>query len=235
MSLVEVTIILAVLAILTAVAAPAIGSYMNDASAAKGKKDVEAIGAALSRMLSDTGETFVLRDGNGATAADAPSRAAANRVDLLVSAGAVPAVGVTRLSGSPDWGAAVVAASGVQRLEYFLVENTPSGTSANAYRTAANMNVLGNFDPDSGATFNSEFGWRGAYLPGQIGPDPWGRRYAVNVEFLARALGAGPSGNVNDVFVVSAGPNGMTDTRFDIDGVTAGGDDIIFVVSGSTR
>lgn len=235
MSLVEVTIILAVLAVLTAVAAPSLGSYMNDAAAAKAKTDVETIGSALSRMLTDTGEPWVLQDGNGATAADAPTRDAANRVDLLVSAGNVPALGVSRSSGTPDWNAAVVDASGVQRLEYFLVQNTPGGLAANGYRTAVNMTTSANFDPDSGGTFNSEFGWRGAYLPGPLGPDPWGNRYAVNVEFLAKALGAGPSGNVNDVFVVSAGLNGSVETRFDTDGITAGGDDIIFVVSGGTR
>jgi hypothetical protein len=97
------------------------------------------------------------------------------------------------------------------------------------------MSVLANFDPDSGSQFNADFGWRGAYLPGPIGADPWGNRYAVNVEFLAKALGAGPSGNVNDVFVVSAGQDGTIDTRFDTDGVTTGGDDLIYVISGGTR
>lgn len=225
MSLVEVTIILAVLAVLTAVAAPAIGSYMNDAAASKAKADVEAIGSALSRMLVDTGEPWVLADGNGAAATDAPTREAANRVDLLVSAGNVPALGVARLSGTIDWDD-TIDDDLVQRLEYFVVENRPSGLVANAYRTPAN--VPGGFQ-------GSDFGWRGAYLPGPIGPDPWGTRYAVNVEFLAKTLGAGPSGNVNDVFVVSAGVNQSVETRFDLDGVTAGGDDLILVLSGGTR
>ncbi|MEX2270379.1 MAG: hypothetical protein WD690_02840 [Vicinamibacterales bacterium] len=225
MSLVEVTIILAVFAVLTAVAAPSIGGYMNDAAAAKAKADVEAIGSALSRMLVDTGEPWVLRNGNGGGPTVAPTRDAANRVDLLASNGATPAVAVTRLSGTTDWDDPV-GIDEVQRLEYFLVENTPSGSSANGYRTAEN--VPGGFQ-------SSDFGWRGAYLPGPIGPDPWGNRYAVNVEFLAKALGAGPSGNVNDVFVVSAGANRRLETRFDTDGVTAGGDDLIFVVSGGTR
>lgn len=224
-SLVEVTIILAVLAVLTAVAAPSIGGYMNDAAASKAKADVEAIGSALSRMLVDTGEPWVLKNGNGGGPTVAPTRDTANRVDLLVSEGAIPAVTVTRAIGTTDWDDPVGAAV-VQRLEYFLVENTPSGLVANAYRTPDN--VPGGFQ-------SSDFGWRGAYLPGSIGQDPWGNRYAVNVEFLAKTLGAGPSGNVKDVFVLSAGANRATDTRFDTDGVTAGGDDIIFVVSGGTR
>jgi type II secretory pathway pseudopilin PulG len=238
MSLVEVTIILAVLALLTAVAAPAIGGYMQDSAASKAKADVEAIGSALARMLADTSEPWILRDGNGATATDPPSRAAANRVNMLVSPGNTPVRGVARAvnaaDSTVDW-ADPVNDGGVQRLAYFLVSNTPSGLSANSYRSPANMTVLGNYDPDSGSGGNSEFGWRGAYLPGPLGPDPWAYRYAVNVEFLAKALGAGPSGNVNDVFVISAGPNATVETRFDIDGVAAGGDDIIFVLSGGTR
>ena len=134
-------------------------------------------------------------------------------------------LGVSRSIGTPDWTAPLDDGS-VQELDYFLVENTPSGLTANAYRTAAD--VPGGFQ-------NSDFGWRGAYLPGPIGQDPWGSRYAVNVEFLAKALGAGPSGNVNDVFVLSAGANRSIDTRFNTDGVTALADDIIFVVAGGTR
>jgi hypothetical protein len=94
--------------------------------------------------------------------------------------------------------------------------------------------VLAQFDPDSGAQYNSEFFWRGAYLPGPLGPDPWGFRYAVNVEYLGRAPGAGPAGNVNDVLVLSAGNNGLIETRYDTDGA-ASGNDVIYVLGGGTR
>jgi type II secretory pathway pseudopilin PulG len=233
LSLIEASIILSVFAILTAMLAPAIGAYVNDAQHAAARRDVDVIGSALSRMLADVGEAWILRDGNGAAATNPPSHAAANRVDLLVTAGAIPAVSVARSTAGADWDD-VVNNGAVQRLEYFLVENRPSNVAANAYRTPASMSVLTEFDPDSGALFNAEHGWRGAYLPGPIGPDPWGSRYAVNVEFLARAPGAGPSGNVNDVFVVSAGSDRIIDTRFDIDGAT-GGSDLLYVVSGATR
>ena len=238
-SLVETTLILMVLAVLTAVLAPAIGGSMQDATRSAAKADVEVIGTALGRMLNDVGESWVLRDGNGATATSPPLRDAATRVNLLVSGGAgpadiVPTVGVGRSIGSPDWDAPVDNGS-VQLLDYYLVTNTPSNVVANAFRSAANMSVLTNFDPDSGAQFHSEFAWRGSYLPGPIDVDPWGARYAVNVEFLAKALGAGPSGHVNDVFVITAGPDGEIQTRFDTDGTTAGGDDVIFIVAGGAR
>jgi hypothetical protein len=234
MSLVEASIILVVIVALSAVLAPAIGSFVNDAQHAAAEKDVEAIGAAVTRMLSDVGESWVLRDGNGAAATNPPSHAAANRVDLLVSSGAIPTVGVARLTAGADWDDAIDDAA-VQQLSSYLVQNTPSNNAANAYRTAAQMSVLTEFDADSGAQFNSEYAWRGAYLPGPISGDPWGNRYAVNVEFLAHALGAGPTGNVNDVFVISAGPDGVVDTRVDTDGATAGGNDVVYPLSGGTR
>jgi type II secretory pathway pseudopilin PulG len=233
-SLVEASIVLSVFAILTAMLAPAIGGYINDAQHAAAKKDIEVIGTAVTRMLGDVGEAWVLRDGNGGAMTAPPSHAAGNRVDLLVGSGAVPTVSVARATAGADWDDAVDDAA-VQRLEYFLVQNTPSNLAANAYRTASSMSVATEFDPDSGALYHAEHAWRGAYLPGPIGPDPWGSRYAVNVEFLARALGAGPSGNVNDVFVVSAGPDRVVDTRFDVDGVTTGTSDVIYVLSGGTR
>lgn len=234
MSIVETTIILTVLSALTAILAPSIGGYINEARQTAAKKDVEVIGSALTRMLADVGEAWILRDGNGAAATNPPSHAAANRVDLLVGAGNAPAVGVVRSGAGTDWNAAIDNAA-VQRLDYYLVQNTPSNSAANAYRTAASMSVLGEFDPDSGSQFNAEHAWRGAYLPGAINADPWGNRYSVNVEFLARAPGAGPSGNVNDVVVLSAGSDSTIDTRFDTDGATAGGNDLVFVFSGGSR
>lgn len=233
-SLVEASIVLSVFAILTAMLAPAIGGYVSDAQHAAAKKDIEVIGTAVTRMLSDVGEAWVLRDGNGGAATTPPSHAAGNRVDLLVGSGTVPTVAVARATAGADWDD-VVDNAAVQRLEYYLVQNTPSNLAANAYRTASSMSVATEFDPDSGALYNAEHAWRGAYLPGPIGPDPWGTRYAVNVEFLARALGAGPSGNVNDVFVLSAGPDRVVDTRFDVDGATPGSSDLLFVLSGGTR
>jgi type II secretory pathway pseudopilin PulG len=232
-SLVEATIILAVVAILTAALVPSISAYVSDAQHAAARRDVEAIGSALSRMLSDVGEAWILRDGNGAAVTNPPSHGAANRVDLLVTSGMTPSVTTARVTAGADWDDPVDDAA-VQRLDYFLVDNQPSNLAANGYRTASSMSVAGEFDPDSGSLYNSEHAWRGAYMAGPIAADPWGTRYGVNVEFLSRTLGAGPAGNVNDVIVVSAGPDGAIDTRFDTDGAT-GGSDVLYVVSGGTR
>src|SRR5689334_9700995 len=55
MSLVEATIILMVLSILTAVIAPSVGDYIEDARHTKAKEDVEAIGGGILRTVRDSG------------------------------------------------------------------------------------------------------------------------------------------------------------------------------------
>jgi hypothetical protein len=189
-------------------------------------------------MLVDIGESWFLRDGNGAGVTDVPSHdnvTVVNRVDLMVSDGSVPQVftSVARGSGT-DWNTAQVDNSPVQKLEYYLATNKPSNAAGNAYRSATNMSVATNFDPVSSQTFNSDYAWRGPYISGPIGPDPWGNRYAVNVEFMAKAIGAGPSGNVNDAIVLSAGNNGMVETAINVDGSNST-NDVVYVLSGATR
>jgi Tfp pilus assembly protein PilE len=232
MSLIEATIILAVASMLAAVLAPSVRNYTLSAQQAAAKADVEAIASAITRMLADVGETSIMQDGNGAAVTDPPSHAAANGVDLLVSDGNIPTVQTAETGpGTTDWNSAVNDAA-IQTLEHYLVVNTPSNLPANRYRAAADMSV--GFDPATGGTFNSEFAWRGAYLPGPLGPDPWGYRYAVNVEYLERPLGAGPAGNVNDVVVLSSGNNGIVETRYNTDGFTSV-NDVVALVSGGTR
>jgi Tfp pilus assembly protein PilE len=241
LSLIEATIILMVLSVLTAVTAPAIRGYMLDAQRTEAKSEVEAIASALSRMLVDVGESFFLRNAAKTATTDVlahgtPSHdtvTTPNQVEMLVSDGRTPTVAAAFVRGSgTDWHSAANDAA-IQDIDYYLVLNTPSNLAANAYRTATTMNGTLGFDPDDGQTYNSEFAWRGAYLPGPIAADPWGNRYAANVEFLARAIG-GVAGQVNDVFVISAGSNGVIETAFAVDGVTTG-NDILAVVSGGTR
>jgi len=66
-------------------------------------------------------------------------------------------------------------------------------------------------------------GWRGAYLEQAIGSDPWGQRYAVNMK-ATKTGGA-------DVVVVSAGPDGVLESLFEVDGLPTRGDDVVSLVS----
>jgi hypothetical protein len=67
------------------------------------------------------------------------------------------------------------------------------------------------------------FGWRGPYLQSVVRPDPWGMRYGVNA-------GARQDAG-SDVIVLSAGPDGIVSVPFEMDGLPAGHDDMLAVVS----
>ena len=60
----------------------------------------------------------------------------------------------------------------------------------------------------------------GAVAP--VDSDPWGNRFAVNVQYL------GPS--LNDVVVLSAGINEIIETDFTGNPLVVGGDDVLVVV-----
>ena len=75
LSLVEVTIILLVLMLLTGVLAPSIIDFVRDAQWVKVKEDCEAIGVSVARMMRDVPPCFRLVGTEPCTVA--------NRVDLL--------------------------------------------------------------------------------------------------------------------------------------------------------
>ena len=61
--------------------------------------------------------------------------------------------------------------------------------------------------------------WRGPYA-GDIGPDPWGRAYLINLHGYWK--------DSENVLVLCAGPNGSVDTP--PSGTQAGGDDIVLLI-----
>jgi type II secretory pathway pseudopilin PulG len=100
MSLVEVTIILMVLAILTAMVAPAMGDYLEDARHTKAKEDVEAIGTGILRLTRDSGFPCLTLDTTPATLTTACTLA--NRVETLLSGGTAPTVNTNTASSVTD-------------------------------------------------------------------------------------------------------------------------------------
>jgi hypothetical protein len=124
-------------------------------------------------------------------------------VEILVSDGDIPRE--VSATGSVEWQRPVDNASGlVDFLERHLVTNNPRGNVANDYPTTGGSP------------------WRGAYLTAPVDPDPWGNRYAVNVEFL--------TGGSDDVVVLSAGPDEQIDSDYQDNGLTAVDDDLIVLV-----
>lgn len=203
MSLIEATIVLMMLSILTAAAAPGVSRTLAQARLSRATSDVAAIKTAIGNVLIDH-TLFVPFTSTGDSGGDT--------IEMLVSDGDIPVLSSTISGlGSPhtNWGA-VVACCGsepdVAFLEAHLVLNSGLG-GVGSYSTAAT-------------------GWRGAYINAPVDPDPWGNRYAVNTEYLRGAS------TDNDVIVLSAGPNEQVDTQYSwtTGGARPGDDDIITVV-----
>jgi len=237
LSLIEVTIMLLVLMLLTGVLAPSVMDYVKDAQWVKVKEDCEAIGLSVVRLTRDIGPCVKF---NGTTPCTKD-----NRVDILYSDG--PGVEGADLAGDAvtDFFSSDVAFGHMNwwkdeyhgdSMEHQFVDNG----SGPAYLTPADLHTFSSVGPQ----FN--LGWRGAYLSAPIGPDPWGRRYLVNTTFLAVAMDATPGtgegqrsgGWSHDTFCISAGPNGLYETAYGGNashGVTRQGDDFIYIISGDTR
>lgn len=251
MSLVEATIILAVVSLLSAVMAPAINAYMDQARQARAREDVKTIADAIQQFITDNGEHQFLVNGSNGTDSQPPTHPDSNRINLLVSDGDIPAL-ATAVSGDTLWTLLVdVTTNRVDTLSNHLGENTPNEATGNRYRHPSDINVTtpgGNnidFARSESSSFNAPYAWRGAYLGSPARPDPWGNRYAVNVLFLDPSPSAtvtGVSGVAAfadyarmDVFVVSAGADEEIDTKIAQDGAVPGDDDFIFIVSSHAK
>jgi type II secretory pathway pseudopilin PulG len=246
MSLVEATVILMVLATLTAVIAPVATGYMEDARQAAAKEETEAIGSAVLRVLSDTGSRCLRLLGT-------TDCTVTNRVDLLVSSGSNPRA--IDLASSPD-----ITLTDPESATDATVNWLPDGSAPTQQDLLEDQLIENdNATPYSAVSFTGgggprmKVGWRGPYLNGPFTADPWGGRYQVNTMFLAVAtnaidtsLGANQfqegiyqAGWNRDVLVLSAGQNGMVQTSFGgasaTAGVSAGGDDVVYVLRGSSR
>ena len=219
MSLVEATIILMVLAILTAVIAPSAGDFLSDARNVKGKEDVEAIAMGLARLQRDFGKKTLAAPDALPVNIEVMVSGTATSAGLVTNAelGAQPAAKALG-SGITDWPIATTAKTTVS-LDAALVTNSAGG---------ANLQFTNSALFTSGGGPRTGLGWRGPYLTGPIGLDPWGARYMANVEYM------GGSDHTNKAIVLSAGTNGVIETAYTGSG-SAGVDDIIYVISGSTR
>lgn len=249
MSLVEATLILVVISVLTAIMAPTVGGYIDAARAARAREDTRIIANAINDFISDTAEKQFLIDASDGLDEEPPIRPDSNRVNLLVSDGDIP-TRATAVIAETYWTLPLNGTT-VDTLSNHLIENTPEELAANRYRNPSDITLFSaggsniDFARTESSGFNAPHAWRGGYLKGPVGPDPWGNRYAVTVAFLDPAptgvLG-GITGGFSvldyprlDVFVLSAGRDEEIDTRSAQDGAVPGDDDFIFVVSSHAK
>jgi hypothetical protein len=232
LSLVEVTIMLLVLMLLTGVLAPSIWDFVIDAKWVKVKEDCEAIGISVARLTRDIGPCLKF-DGTLPCTKQ-------NRVDLLYSDG--PDVTPADVDGwSFDSPGDILTSLNWHRDDSRGDAMERQFTTNDAHYLTPGM--LGTYTA-VGPQFG--LGWRGAYLTAPIGPDPWGHRYLVNSVFPAvakdaswgTAEGARSGGWSKDTFCISAGPNVRYETLFGGNGhggTTREGDDFLYIISGDTR
>jgi type II secretory pathway pseudopilin PulG len=249
-TLIEAAIVIGTVALLAAIMAPSAGVYIDQARQAKAREDVKTISDAINAFIDDNAEhQFLINGSNGALDGEPPTRLDTNRVNLLVSDGDIPTL-ATAISGETLW-TQTVNGTTVDTLSNHLAENAPGEVANSRYRNPTDMTVPfpgfnnTDFARSESSGLNAPYAWRGAYLRSPVDPDPWGNRYAVNVAFLdpsptailggiTAGFGTGDYPRL-DVFVLSAGPDEVIDTRIGQDGAVAGDDDFIDLVSSHAK
>jgi prepilin-type N-terminal cleavage/methylation domain-containing protein len=193
-TLIELTVVLAVIVTLALVLTPSITNFINDARVSRARADIGSLQAAITQFYKDTGFWPQWTQSN-----NGGPGLAANKIDLLVSAGNVPAVSSanTWTTGTND------------RFEDQLVANAP------AYTTRTATSQFGWSGPYISNTINAD-PWNNRYSANISAID--------NTIGIQDANG----GLKNAVWVLSPGANGILDTPYAqaMTVAVAGGDDI---------
>ena len=185
LSLIEITIVLLAMSIITAGVAPVAARVIDRTRLSRAVEDSEAIKTAVVMFVTDLG-------GAGFTGFTVTGTSGGTTVRMLVGDGDIPRE--LGAGGDALWQATVDNTGGtVDFLERHLITNNPRGSAANDY-------------PNTGSDQ-----WRGAYLDGPIDADPWGNRYAVNTRWMKDAprsndvfvLSAGPDEQIDTPFAVN--------------------------------
>jgi len=193
LSLIEVTIMLLVLMLLTSVLAPSIFDFVNDAQWVKVKEDCEAIAISVARLHRDVGARLMTDN----VSANYPQ----NKVDIIYSDGNLPIVTPADIDGSfgavLNWygtgtGEALNTAK-MSSCSNQLITNTNGGTQI--YPEPGNGMPVP-FGPYFGQ------GWRGAYLSPPCASDPWGNMYEVNTKWATMLFGTAPGTTIVHCFDV---------------------------------
>jgi len=235
LSLIEVTIMLLVLMLLTSVLAPSIFDFVNDAQWVKVKEDCEALAVSVARLHKDVGSKLYTTPGG-------QWNYPANKMDIMLSDFTnVPVVTGPHVMG---FGGGATNWFGTGNGE-FPFNNAVMDTCSNQLITNLAFGVGPGIYPEpavNAPVFGPYFGqgWRGAYLSPPCASDPWGYAYQVNTKWATMQFQQGPWGirnHCNDVFCLSPGKDGIIDTHFGVDyntfpqGVSRRGDDWVTIIA----
>jgi prepilin-type N-terminal cleavage/methylation domain-containing protein len=203
-TLLEVAVVLAVIAILAAMLTPIVTSYIDQARVTRAQNDVKKIAEAVLLFKRDTG----FFPGYNITSE--------------ATSGAILSGNSNGLSGCLISGSGAIALSNTGSA-YF----TGNWTCANPglLETYLNVNSLGVATSGLGAV-GGKTAYRGPYLDGLAGTDPWGHPYAVNSANFA-------SSATNYAYAISAGPDSTFDTPINVaksSTFAASDDDIVALI-----
>ena len=236
-TLIEVTIILLVLVILSTIMLPQLGNFNRLAHFVKAKEDLTSICASAKKMLDEVMLGAFYKDPNGEDHEKGPEFP----IGLLVGPGAVPKAGtvdaqsmgvlgrgwLTKAGDIPKMNCFTAMADdnqpvniqvtfGCDYLFNHLQRNDPMGPwIGTRYKNAfEDVDPNGNHPGLHNALVGGIFGWRGPYFD-NLTPDPWGNRYMIN----SFGLYADPRSDGNGIFSTavvcySTGPDLGTDTVF---------------------
>ena len=197
LTLVEMTIILSVIAILSAVLVPTVMSHISQSRILRAKQDVKTLGNCIAQFYQDTGfvpKTHDSRHGGPGVGA----------VDLLVSPGNTPALPASP-GGVSEW-----TTDSADMLEYHLYNNLPG------YRLKGNDGMPGWSGPYIASPPTAD-PWGNRYMINivYLNPTPNVLDSNGNLKSACFVLSAGENGIVETLF-----DQPVTD-------VAVGGDDIV--------
>ena len=193
-TLIELTVVLAVLVTLALVLTPSITNFINDSRVARTRTDPQTLATAIIQFYQDNGFFPQWSTSN----AGGPGTAA-NKVDLIVSPGNMPAV-----TTANPWTTGTTSTIVAQ-----LVANTPG------YTLKTSSSPFGWNGPYLSSTVGGD-AWNNRYM------------INVGLIDTSQGTQTAGGAIKSAVWVISAGPNGQVETAFNQPITTAvvGGDDI---------
>ncbi len=189
-TLIEMVVVLAVVAILSAILYPTIARHITDAKMTRVINEEQVITAAIMMLYKDTGKWP-----NTNTAGTGGPGGNSNRV-LSGEVGDPIAQGAATVAqpGAANWGTLADA----QQLYNFLYLNNP--------------NCTGNPNGATDYSTTGEFSWRGPYIEERTFLDPWGNQYVINSRYFS------PNTSVtvdnHRVLILSSGEDQLWSTAF---------------------